>query len=241
MPIDHWLGLMHADDRALMESMIARATEEARPIDGEYRVVWPDGSLHWLAVKGEVVYDGTGRATGVTGISIDVTDRKRAEQETARAHDAALEAARSKSQFLATVSHEIRTPMNAIIGMTGLLLDSALSPTQRADAGIIRDSARYLLDLINDVLDFSRIEASRIQIRRTPFRLESCLNGVLDVVSIQAATKSLPVAVFCDEGADVVVGDAGRIRQIVLNFASNAVKFTERGSVHIRGSVSERP
>ena len=193
----------------------------------------------WIAWREVAVRTDSG--TEVQGVGRDVTDRVEAERAFAAARDLAEAANRAKSRFLAMVSHEIRTPLNGLLGMADLLLDTPLTPEQLTYAKAAKTSGETLLSLIEEVLDFSKIEAGKLDLEPRPFALVSLVEEAVELLAPRAQAKGIEIASDIDEHLPaLVVGDAARLRQVLLNLAGNAVKFTERGGVAVIAEPGQR-
>ncbi|MCX6606274.1 MAG: PAS domain S-box protein [Acidobacteria bacterium] len=212
-----------------------------------------DGTLYWVDSTIVPVLGAEGKPRAYVAIRTDVTARKRDEDQITRytaelAHTvAALEreknraeaANRAKSEFLASMSHEIRTPMNGVIGMTGLLLGTALSPEQQSYAETVRTSGEALLTIINDILDFSKVEAGKMALEVGPLDLHGALEDVIELMAVKAREKQLELLLhYTPDTPRKFFGDSGRIRQVLLNLVSNAIKFTAAGQVLVEAECT---
>ena len=208
--------------------------------DREWTLRRHDGTTFPALVSISVLRDAAGVQTGYAAVASDITVRKDAELALKRATLEAEQASRAKGEFLANMSHEIRTPMNAVIGLTGLLLDTSLSDEQLEFVETIRASGDALLAIINDILDYSKIESGNLALEAETFDVRDCVESALDLVAGRAAEKNVNLAYMVEDRVpQALVGDVTRVRQVLVNFLSNAVKFTERGDVYVH--VKSRP
>jgi PAS domain S-box-containing protein len=190
------------------------------------------GQQKWLLTTKVPLRDSSGAVVGLVGMSHDITQRKRIEEQWRQAKETAEVANRAKSEFLARMSHEIRTPMNGILGMTELALETELTPEQRDYLQMVKASADGLLRVINDILDFSKIEAGKLQLEPAPFAVRDSLDDTVRTLGLRAQQKGLElVCHIAPDVPDHLIGDLGRLRQVIVNLVGNAIKFTSQGEV----------
>lgn len=200
----------------------------------EERITTGSGETRWIQTFRKPLFDENGLVTQLLGVTVDITQRKRIEEELRLAKEDAEAASRAKSDFLANMSHEIRTPMNGIIGMVELAM-TAGGEEQREYLSLVRSSAEALLKILNDILDYSKIEAGKLTLDPVQFGLRELVNSTVKTMAIPALKKNLRVTstVMPDVPAELV-GDSLRLRQVLLNLIGNAIKFTERGEVEVK-------
>jgi PAS domain S-box-containing protein len=239
-----WLQFIHPDDVDENVRQWQHSIDTGEPFQLEHRFRRADGVYRWHLSRALAMRDADGRVLMWFGSNTDIDDQKRVAEAFRQAKEAAETANRAKDEFLANVSHEIRTPMTAILGMTELVLDTPLADDQRQCLRTVKSAADNLLGIINDLLDFAKIEAGRLDLDLGDFSLRSTVGNTLRALAARAHRKGLEV--FCNVQPDVpdaLIGDAGRLRQVVLNLVGNAIKFTEKGEVvvQVEGEAAAEP
>ncbi|HEX2855063.1 MAG TPA: PAS domain S-box protein [Opitutaceae bacterium] len=239
--LETWLGTLHKDDREGVLQVYRDALDGAQPFNTAFRITRPDGTMRYIRACAHVQRDAAEKPLRVVGVNWDITIERQAQDEIVRARDEAQRFAReasaatqAKTEFLANMSHEIRTPLNGVIGMSGLLLGTELTAEQTEFVETIHSSGDSLLGLINDILDYSKIESGRLDLEQTPFDLRDCVETALDVLAVRASDKNIDLVYWIDEDVPAAIsGDITRLRQVIVNLLGNAVKFTESGEVFL--------
>ena len=230
--LDDFIGRIHPDDR---EQVLLAWTDAiaGKPYDIRHRIIAGD-TVKWVREQAQIQFDTNGQAISGLGAVQDITELQKAEQATLAALTEAQRLAQTKSEFLANMSHEIRTPMNAILGLTHLLRKDTVSVRAAERLDKIDAAGRHLLSLINDILDISKIESGKFTLEAQDFSLHAVLDQVRSMIGEPARAKGLTVNIESDHAPDWLRGDATRLRQAMLNYAGNAVKFTQGGNVTLR-------
>jgi PAS domain S-box-containing protein len=230
-----WEKSVHPEDIEDAKAKLEAAVAETGVYDTEFRVIRPDGEIRTMKASAEVIRNGEGTPISVIGVNYDISEKVNALATLVEAKKEAERAVKAKSDFLANMSHEIRTPMNAILGGLQLLKNAELDQDLRTILDNASFSAKSLLTIINDILDYSKIESNKLELEHAPFSINEILDSVKYDLDAQISNKGIEFLVSVDRDfVDGWLGDLVRVKQILLNLASNAVKFTEKGSVEIK-------
>lgn len=240
--IEDVLRRIHPEDRPAVEAATRLALEGAETRPADFRILRPDGTVRWVHGRTSVIeHDEAGSPSRLMGTIQDVTDAVRTAAELVAARDAAVAASTAKSEFLAIMSHEIRTPLNAVIGLIQLLVDTSLNEDQRQLADGVDSAGEALLALINDILDFAKIEAGHLELEVDDLDVGELVADVGELVASAAWSKGLELIVSWDPALSTGRrGDRARLRQVLVNLAANAVKFTDQGEVVIRAQAEAK-
>ncbi|WP_167858439.1 PAS domain-containing sensor histidine kinase [Methylobacterium nonmethylotrophicum] len=227
-----WTGLVHADDRSVLWDAVTKAVTTRTPFSVDVRVTTEHGGTRWIQSLGRVLDDAHGLSGRIVGLTLDITARKRAEHALSTAKEGAEQANRAKSDFLAMMSHEIRNPLNAVLGYTEHMLTRSREPETLRHLAAVQEAGEILLRVVDDVLDVAQIEAGQVALDPEPFLMTELLDGTAALARGSVSGKSVTVEVVRDPAVPTwVLGDIGRLRQVLLNLLTNAVKFTPAGRI----------
>lgn len=256
LPREMWEECVYPEDRERLQNALVLLGDggayfknendksvRSRYLDSDFRITRKDGQVRYLKSNATIMFDDNGQATHIVGVNMDITSRRETEVILREASDQAVAASKAKSNFLATMSHEIRTPLNGVLGMAELLSDTKLDLEQRQNLRVLRESGEGLLELINGILDFSKIEAGHLSIELEDFNLEKAIYDVARLLMVKAEEKGIDLLIeYEDNCPRFLVGDVFRIKQILINLVSNAIKFTSTGHVLIstKGVVDQQ-
>ncbi|MFL5815184.1 MAG: ATP-binding protein [Bdellovibrionia bacterium] len=233
--LESLLSLVHREDRERVQDVIIESGKTSTDFSLDYRILMPDGSIRWVSSKCQFDRDPTGRLYRLFGIIQDITDRKELEENLRAATESAKTATQAKSEFLANISHEVRTPLNAVIGLSYLLTQTELTSEQRSYLDKISFSAKLLLGIISDVLDFSRIEARKLELVEEEFDVLELEGALSSLLSDQVKRKGLRfIFERMPDVPCILYGDRLRLIQVLINLCSNAIKFTDKGKISVQ-------
>ncbi|WP_151704594.1 response regulator [Nitrincola alkalilacustris] len=230
--LDTWKQRVHPEDyprtQAMLEAMLAGKAE----FDTNFRIIWPDGEIRHMRAVATVEYDAHREKRLIIGMNWDITEQKRLEDTLREAREAAEAASRMKSEFVANMSHEIRTPMTAVMGVAHLLEQTEMTPKQHDYVQKINTAARSLLAILNDILDYSKVEAGKMELSPQDFNLDELLSTLATMISVKAEANDIEVLFrIAPDVPDYLWGDDLRLQQVLINLLGNAIKFTEKGQV----------
>lgn len=230
--------VLSAENNTAQKLLILEARKKSKnkePYSIEVQAQKKDGTTVWLSISNTPVIDGKGKLERQIDLITDITQRKQIECEMVEAKEQALQLSEAKEMFLSVMSHEIRTPLNAVLGMTHLLMDNDPKPSQIEDLKILKFSGENLLNIINDILDFTKIETGNLQLEPIPFSLKALVTDIVTSLNINAARKGNTLALLYDDGIPaLVIGDKTRLYQILMNLLGNAIKFTDNGNITLK-------
>lgn len=235
-----WGNSLHPDDSDIATQALQQAIDGIAPFDCKFRIIRPDGAIRHIKAKAIVQRDDAGKAISMVGVNFDITQAQLASQAQEQARHAAEEANRAKSDFLASMSHELRTPMNGVLGMLQLMEGSVKQDINKRRLQIASNSAKNLLTILDDILDFSRIEAGKLELDTVKFSMAELLDSIKDMFTLEAEKQNTKISVANNLQHDLYWGDDGRIRQMLINLVGNANKFTKDGQITIQAQINDQ-